>query len=83
MICQSNACGSQSPGGCEAKRLLESSPYDTLRGLSCRCDNGVLYLCGQVTSYFEKQLAQEAVAGITDVDRVVNQIRVAASTAPK
>lgn len=78
MICHSGVCASQSPGGCGTKRLLENSPYRSLRDLSCRCDQGVLYIQGRVSSYYEKQLAQEAVAGLLGAVRVVNEICVAA-----
>jgi osmotically-inducible protein OsmY len=44
--------------------------------VSCECDDGVLVLDGQLGSYYHKQLAQETVAGIGGVNRVVNEIEV-------
>lgn len=42
----------------------------------CECDDGSLFLRGQVPSYYIKQLAQEAVADMEGVRQVVNEIEV-------
>lgn len=44
--------------------------------LQCRFHEGVLVLSGKVTSYYEKQMAQEIAGQATDVSLVVNQIQV-------
>jgi osmotically-inducible protein OsmY len=44
--------------------------------VSCEYDDGVLVLRGRSRSYYEKQVAQEAVKRIKGVSRVVNQIKV-------
>jgi osmotically-inducible protein OsmY len=59
-----------------AEARLRTSPYSALRNLSCECDDGVLVLHGPLGSYYHKQLAQETVAGIGGVNRVVNEIEV-------
>jgi len=57
-----------------ARRRLQSSPYGALRQLTCVYEDGVLSLQGQVSSYFQKQLAQAMVAGIDGVRQVDNQL---------
>ena len=46
--------------------------------VSCDYRNAVLYLCGWCNSFYEKQLAQEAVRSVDGVLRVVNRIQVVA-----
>ena len=45
--------------------------------LTCEYREGRLLLRGRVTSYYYKQIAQEAVLRLETVQRVVNQIEVA------
>jgi len=42
----------------------------------CEYDRGELFLRGQVPSFYYKQLAQEAVAGLEGVRQVINDIEV-------
>ena len=44
--------------------------------VSCDYRNSVLYLCGWCNSFYEKQIAQEAVRSVDGVSRIVNRIRV-------
>lgn len=55
---------------------LESQGYRSLRLLSCACHDGVLVLSGRVSSFYEKQLAQEAVKRLIGIRQVVNSVRV-------
>ena len=59
-----------------AKDRLERSPYRTVRGVTCEYDDGVLLLAGRLPSFYHKQLAQEAVAGLPGVVQVVNATEV-------
>lgn len=59
-----------------AKDKLQSNPYRAIRAVSCECDGGQLFLRGRLSSFFHKQLAQEAVADIEGVTQVVNEIEV-------
>jgi len=59
-----------------AKECLQSSPYGVLRWVSCECHDGVLFLRGCLSSFYHKQLAQEAVARVNGVTQVVNEIEV-------
>ena len=63
----------------KAKERLKMAPYPTVRNVSCDYDDGVLFLRGEVPTFFEKQLAQEAVFNLNGVSRVVNEIKVAGS----
>jgi osmotically-inducible protein OsmY len=59
-----------------ANDCLQNSQYPALKGITCKCDEGVLVLRGRLPSYFYKQLAQEAVARLGGVSQVVNEIEV-------
>ena len=64
----------------EAKDRLRRSSHSDIRELSCHCVEGVLFLRGRLSSFHQKQLAQEAVGGIDGVRRVVNESGVVASS---
>ncbi len=59
-----------------AEARLNASSHPALRNVSCKCVSGVLVLQGRLNSFFHTQLAQETVAKIKGVERVVNQIEV-------
>jgi TPR repeat protein len=59
-----------------AKERLQMASYMPVRNVSCEYDDGVLILRGQVPTFFEKQLAQEAVAKLDGVHQVLNQVEV-------
>jgi hypothetical protein len=59
-----------------ASERLRKSPYTALRCVWCEYDAGTLTLRGRLPSFFHKQLAQVAVAGLAEVAQVVNQIEV-------
>ena len=59
-----------------AQRRLEQSGYDALKHIACRFREGAMTLSGSVPMYYHKQLAQEAVRDLRDVDVIVNDIRV-------
>jgi len=61
-----------------AAAFLQESPYSTIRAVSCQCIDGTIVLRGQVPSFYEKQLAQEAVTSIDGTMPVVNEVEVAA-----
>ena len=56
-------------------RLLDD-PHLTVQRIWCEYDGQRLVLRGQVPSFYHKQLAQVAVAGLEGVDRVINEIEV-------
>lgn len=59
-----------------ATECLRASPYIALRRVSCDCRHGVLSLRGHLFSFYMKQHAQESVARVNGVTRVVNEIEV-------
>ena len=56
-------------------RLLASS-YADVRRVMCESEHGILTLRGIVTSYFHKQLAQEAVRGLIGRPAILNCVEV-------
>ena len=75
--CLNPATESEEP--CEIKLMaqahLDQHADVPIRQISCECHQGVLYLRGTVTSFYHKQLAQEAVR-LPGVRQVVNEIEV-------
>lgn len=59
-----------------ANECLRNSPYRALRGISCECEQGVVFLRGRLPSFYHKQLAQEAVGRVPGVSQVINEIHV-------
>jgi hypothetical protein len=57
-----------------ARDRLGRSPYRELRRLECSWDDGQLILCGAVSSYYLKQLAQCLVQGLEGVEAIDNQV---------
>jgi hypothetical protein len=65
------------PGIAEAAaECLQNSPYQAVRRVLCECDHGILFLRGHLSSFYQKQVAQEAVAGVRGVTHVINEIEV-------
>jgi osmotically-inducible protein OsmY len=59
-----------------AMERLRVSPYKAMQRVLCECKHGVLFLRGRLFSFHEKQVAQEAVARVSGVAQVVNEIEV-------
>ena len=59
-----------------ATDCLQNSPYQAVRRVLCECDHGTLFLRGHLSSFYEKQVAQETVARVKGVTQVVNEIEV-------
>jgi len=59
-----------------AQRCLEASCYFGVRTLTCEHREGVLVLRGQVSSWYQKQLAQEAVRHLPGVEAIINVVDV-------
>ena len=60
----------------DAKRRLLKCSYRPVQLVACEYHEGILVLRGHVSSFFHKQLAQEAVRDVVGVDKVVNVIEV-------
>ena len=59
-----------------ARHRLQNDPHLTVQRIWCEYSNQHLYLRGHVPTFYHKQLAQAAVAGLDGVDQVVNEIEV-------
>jgi hypothetical protein len=59
-----------------ARSRLRASPYLGVRTLDCEFHEGVLVLRGRVTSYYHKQMAQEAVRNLRHVELIINAVEV-------
>ncbi len=59
-----------------AKERLQNSPYLPLRKVLCECEWGVLSLRGHLPSFYQKQLAQQAVSDVKGVSQILNEIEV-------
>lgn len=59
-----------------AEARLQASSYSAIQKIQCEYHQGTLVLRGRLRTFFHTQLAQEAVAGIEGVERVMNQIDV-------
>jgi len=59
-----------------AEMRLRACAHRELRTLRCEYDKGVLILRGSVSSYYEKQLAQEVLRNLRGVDVIRNAVEV-------
>lgn len=59
-----------------AQAALMATGYRTVATLECTVTDGEIVLSGIVSSYFLKQIAQEAVLQLKAVQRVHNAVRV-------
>jgi osmotically-inducible protein OsmY len=71
-ISHSKGCGVTK----EAQERLRAVLYLPSRDLHCEYRHGLLILRGRVGSYYEKQLAQEAVIKLEGVTQVMNELEV-------
>jgi osmotically-inducible protein OsmY len=62
-----------------ARIRLAETGYLRLTEIHCSFRDGTMTLCGEVPSYYHKQLAQEVLRNVTDVTHVVNHIEVSSS----
>lgn len=62
-----------------AEQVLRERLDSTSRQVACEYHEGVLFLRGCLSSFYEKQLAQEAVRTLESVDQIVNRIEVVAT----
>ncbi len=60
-----------------AQLRIRMAHYPSLRSITCVFIDGVLFLEGRVTSFHQKQLAQELIRNIAGVEQISNRIEVA------
>jgi hypothetical protein len=59
-----------------ARKRLAKTGYRSLGLVHCQFDDGTLTLHGRVPSYYHKQVAQEVIRNVADVETIVNEINV-------
>ncbi len=60
-----------------AQAALANSPFHELHGIRVDQQHGALALCGHVSSFYHKQLAQEVVRSVCRDVKLINEIEVA------
>ena len=55
---------------------LQQSPYQAIRKLSFELTDDAFILQGRVSTFFEKQQAQETIRNVDDRRRIVNEVKV-------
>ena len=68
--------------GLLAEQRLHGSNYHVLQAVHCSVEADTLVLTGCLPSYFLKQMAQETVASLPGVSRLVNRIEVTSGVTP-
>ena len=63
-----------------ARDVLQIRLDAASRQVACEYKDGVLLLQGHLSSFYEKQLAQESLRELEGVDRIVNNIEVDSTT---
>lgn len=58
-----------------AKAIVHNPHLDSRR-IRVRTNNGRVILCGSADSFFEKQMAQEALRGISGITSIENELDV-------
>lgn len=66
-----------SHGDCLAIRSINNQPFFQRRQIEVRRENGRLVLHGVVSSFYEKQMAQEIIRRLPFYESIQNQISVA------
>jgi osmotically-inducible protein OsmY len=62
-----------------AMDVLQQRLDSAARQITCEYEDGVLLLRGHLTSYYEKQMAQETLRALEGVDQIINKIEVDAT----
>jgi len=63
-----------------AQRLLEEPLLSASRQIELEYREGILFLRGHLPSFYQKQLAQEAIRNLDGVNQIVNKIEVRTAT---
>ncbi len=58
-------------------KAIVHNPHLNCRSIKVRTNQGRVVLCGSADSYFEKQMAQEALRGIEGITSIENELEVA------
>lgn len=67
-------CAAESDVGEIAQQRLRDCPYAALRNVQCRFHEGVLVLSGEVPTYYTKQMAQQYLRDLDQVQQIDNRL---------
>ena len=76
MIKKSAQCESHEALADRVHAAIQASPFVSRRGLRFETHRGRVTLRGEVRSFFQKQMAQEAVRGLQGVEAIENELEV-------
>jgi osmotically-inducible protein OsmY len=76
MISKPALCESHEALADRVHAAIQASPFVSRRGLRFETHRGCVTLRGEVASYFQKQMAQEAVRGLHGVEAIENELEV-------
>lgn len=57
-------------------KAIVHNPHLNCRSIKVRTNQGRVVLCGSAESFFEKQMAQEALRGIAGITSIENELEV-------
>ena len=60
----------------QAKRTLQHNPYLTRNPVQCEAREGHVVIRGEVRSFFQKQMATEALRKLSGIEQIDNQLEV-------
>ena len=63
----------------QASDILAHHPHLCRRQVRCRAESNRVVIEGEVNSFYEKQLAQEALREVQGIEQVENQLEVVAT----
>lgn len=58
----------------KVKQAISRSPYVGSQQLLCDTQDGTVRLQGRVRTYFQKQMAQEAIKTVEGVEEILNEL---------
>ena len=60
----------------QATDALQHNPYLMRKPLTCQTEDGRIVIRGEVGSYFQKQMATEAIRRLGGIEEIDNQLQV-------
>ena len=60
----------------QVAQALQHNPYLMRKSVSCQTEDGRVVIRGEVGSYFQKQMATEAIRRLGGIEEIDNQLQV-------
>jgi osmotically-inducible protein OsmY len=68
------------PDGAELRHRVDSAikknPHLSGHRVYCQAESGIVVLHGRVTTFFQKQMAQESLKRLEGVEKIINELEV-------